>query len=245
MFDSSHELDRRKIRGQKAYAGPPPAPKGGTVGMGPENSWNGSNGGSYDRRHDYATNRGAANGTRYPAHPRDGAIGYPPQERRPAWQRDAPHSRPDTRLPPRPPSVDDIRGPSRYGHDGGRSDRLDWRDRPSRRDDRDIPPRSRGGESTTAGGGRPDVDTYIPSYGPPDGRRDERPRDRDDRRPTRWEDREDRRHPSASREQLNYDERSRNGRTRSRSRSPGSHRVGDDRMRDREPLDRERGIYRR
>ncbi|EHL01695.1 putative Serine/threonine-protein kinase BUR1 [Glarea lozoyensis 74030] len=42
IFESSHELDRRKVRGQKA--GLPPAPKGGTVGMGPTGGWGGANG---------------------------------------------------------------------------------------------------------------------------------------------------------------------------------------------------------
>ncbi|KAG4436951.1 serine/threonine protein kinase [Cadophora sp. M221] len=36
-FEDSHELDRRKFRSQKAA--PPPAPKGGTVGMGNTGGW--------------------------------------------------------------------------------------------------------------------------------------------------------------------------------------------------------------
>ncbi|PLN75906.1 serine/threonine-protein kinase bur1 [Aspergillus taichungensis] len=36
-FEDSHELDRRKFRGQRA--GMPPAPAGGSVGIGPSGSW--------------------------------------------------------------------------------------------------------------------------------------------------------------------------------------------------------------
>lgn len=36
-FEDSHELDRRRFRGQRA--GMPPAPAGGSVGMGPSGSW--------------------------------------------------------------------------------------------------------------------------------------------------------------------------------------------------------------
>ncbi|KAH0566306.1 hypothetical protein GP486_000277 [Trichoglossum hirsutum] len=41
-FEDSHELDRRKFRGQKAAL--PPAPAGGTVGMGPSGVWAGGGG---------------------------------------------------------------------------------------------------------------------------------------------------------------------------------------------------------
>ncbi|KAJ9642821.1 serine/threonine protein kinase, CMGC, CDC2/CDK sub [Coniosporium tulheliwenetii] len=39
-YSDSHELDRRTARGQKAAL--PPAPAGGTVGMGPDQQWTGS-----------------------------------------------------------------------------------------------------------------------------------------------------------------------------------------------------------
>ncbi|KAI9746526.1 MAG: serine/threonine protein kinase, CMGC, CDC2/CDK sub [Claussenomyces sp. TS43310] len=227
-FEESHELDRRKFRGQKAA--PPPAPKGGTVGMGPSNGWSGEGGGGnagYGNGDGYGMNR--HNGNRYQGPPplgyRNGGPPPPHNERRPAWQRDSrPESRlpPDTRLPPRPPPVD-YAGPSWGGStDGSRSDQ--YRDR--------GPPRSRGGGSgSIGGGGGRDVDTYIPSYGPDSGR------GRDDRR--RWDDRRhDREH-----NRLDYDDRGRNGRTRSRSRSPVRDRDRE-RVREREPVDRDRD-YRR
>jgi serine/threonine-protein kinase BUR1 len=245
VMEDSHELDRRKFRGQKAA--PPPAPKGGTVGMG-AGTWGGEptanghagfgNGDSYVYRQQ--------NGGRYPPHGghRNGVPPPPPQEeRRRAWERHR-DERPDTRLPPRPPPAD------YSGYDGARERPDDYRSR-SRDLDRDrAPPRSRAGA--------PSVDTYIPSYGPDSGRRDDRssrddrpPRERDDR-PRRRDDRDDRRHENRDRERdrdrLDYDERSRSGRTRSRSRSPVRDRERD-RVREREPLerthDRDRDIYRR
>ncbi len=253
VMEDSHELDRRKFRGQKAA--PPPAPKGGTVGMGAGN-WGGEastnghagfgNGDNYHRQ---------PNGGRYPhgGH-RNGVPPPPPQdERRRAWERHR-DDRPDTRLPPRPPPVE-------YpAYDGPRDRPEGYRSR-SRDLDRDRPPpRSRAGA--------PSVDTYIPSYGSDSGRRDERPprddrpsRERDDRpprddrlsrdrddRPRRRDDRDERRHENRDRDRdrLDYDERSR--RTRSRSRSPTRERERD-RVREREPLerthDRDRDVYRR
>ncbi|KAG9232988.1 Serine/threonine-protein kinase bur-1 [Amylocarpus encephaloides] len=214
-FESSHELDRRKARGQKA--GLPPAPKGGTVGMGPNGGWGDANGhhggndgygGGYNNRY---------NGSRYPPQGghRNGIPPPPPEaERRPAWRRD--DGRPDSRLPPRLPPID-------Y-HDGGRPDRPDGYRSQSREIDRPPMPRNRQGG--------PNVDTYIPSYGGEGGRRDDRRRrdDRDDRGG-------ERRHHDRERERLEYEDRSRSGRTRSRSHSPARDR---DRIRDREPMDRER-----
>jgi serine/threonine-protein kinase BUR1 len=226
MFESSHELDRRKARGQKA--GLPPAPKGGTVGMGPNGGWGEANGadgadkgglGGYDN----------FNNKRYhnrfnPALPGGYRNGYapppPPEgERRPAWRRD---DRAEPRgLPPRPPPID-------Y-HDGGRSDRPDGYRSRSRESERPSLPRGRGSGSAN-------IDTYIPTYGPDSGR----PERRDDRR--RRDDRDDRgerRHHSdrdRERERIDYDDRSRSGRTRSRSRSP----VRDRDRRSRDPVDRER-----
>ncbi|TVY19083.1 Serine/threonine-protein kinase bur1, partial [Lachnellula arida] len=216
-FEDSHELDRRKFRGQKAA--PPPAPKGGTVGMGPTGGWGEPNGngnpgfgpsdGGYGgyRQH---------NGSRYPPPGgyRNGVPPPPPQEeRRPAWRRD--DGRPSG-LPPRPPPVD-------Y-HDG-RLDRPEGYRSHSREIDR-PPQRNRGGA--------PNVDTYIPSYGPDSGRRDDRRR-RDDRDDRRHHDRGERERDRG----LDYDERSRSAITRSRSRSPIRERERD-RVREREPLERDR-----
>jgi len=229
-FEESHELDRRKFRGQKAA--PPPAPKGGTVGMGPnggQGGWAGDHSGHGNQAFGNGDSYGGyrQNG-RYPPHDnfRNGVPPPPPPDsRRPTWRQS---DRPDTRLPPRPPpvSADHIS----YDGNGGRSDgREGYRSR-SRDIERERPlPRSRVGGPT--------VDTYIPSYGD-SGRpqRDDRPRRRDDR---------DDRH----RDRLDYDDRSRTAQTRSRSRSPARERDRE-RTREREPLerlerDRERDVYRR
>src|ERR1700735_4544662 len=98
-FEESHELDRRKFRGQKAA--PPPAPKGGTVGMGPnggQGGWgepSGSGRPGFGNSDNYGGYRSHANGGRYPPYGghRNG-VPPPHDERRPAWRRD---DRPDTR----------------------------------------------------------------------------------------------------------------------------------------------------
>ncbi|KAL3425621.1 serine threonine-protein kinase bur-1 [Phlyctema vagabunda] len=238
-FEESHELDRRKFRGQKA--GPPPAPKGGTVGMGPNNGgWGGEPNGSQgfgDRDH-HGGHRPYQNGSRYPPDSNGGYRNNQSQEpRRPAWRRD---EKPDTRLPPRPPPVDHV-----GGWDGGRSGPDSYRDRDR---DRDRLPRSRGGAGIVGGVGRSDIDTYIPSYGSDAGRRDDRP-PRDDRR--RRDDRDDRRH-DRDRDRGGYDDRrrgsaddrSRQSKTRSRSRSPVRERERE-RVRDRASMERDRDVYRR
>ncbi|GJC93812.1 hypothetical protein ColKHC_02638 [Colletotrichum higginsianum] len=115
-FEDSHELDRRKFHDRQAKL--PPAPKGGTVGMGPEA--HGANAGFNNA--DAYNNRNGVNGTRHPNMPGGHRNG---DERRPAWQR-------DRGLPPRPP-------PPEYVN-GGPLDRDAFRDR-----DRDRRPRSRGG----------------------------------------------------------------------------------------------------
>lgn len=217
-FEESHELDRRKHHERRAAL--PPAPAGGTVGMGPDEGWTGpgnSNGyaNAYDRGRP-PRDRAPTNGM--PLRHHDARPHQPVNDghssRRPAWQRgpDSHGSRPpahangrshlpppppDNRLPPRPP-----------------------------------PPDTRGA---------PNVDTYIPSYSsarrdepPPPGRRGSREldyRDRDRDRPGtsgsgRDRDRPDRDYPPRS------DQR------RTRSRSPNRER--------RERLqDRERDLYRR
>lgn len=172
-FEDSHELDRRKFRGQKATL--PPAPAGGSVGMGANGEWaNGPGPPAYTgplrppgrgpgfpgqqqqygppppRRNEYSS--------RVPHPPQDHRISGPPPppppppSHRPAWAREA------NGLPPRPP-------PSNVGGSGG----VCWSngaptDGPRPR----IPPRG-----PAPGGARPQVDTYIPSY------RDDGPRSRD------------------------------------------------------------------
>ncbi|KAM0447964.1 hypothetical protein ACHAPV_006374 [Trichoderma viride] len=82
-YEESHELDRRKFHDRKAAL--PPAPKGGTVGLGPDA--NGATAG-FNSSDGYG-GRNGANGGRF--------RGGGPDERRPAWQRDrerGPASRP-------------------------------------------------------------------------------------------------------------------------------------------------------
>lgn len=220
-FEDSHELDRRKFRGQKAA--PPPAPKGGTVGMGPNGAWGsegtGSGNPAFGNGDGYGGYRNQ-NNNRYPGHHGSYRNGAPPEDRRPAWRRD---DRPDTRLPPRPPPADFA---------GGWRDRGDGY-RPLSREHEGSAPRNRAPPVA-----RSDMDTYIPSYGPDSGRRgrDDRPRDDwSDRR--RRDDRRDR--------GLEYEEHG-PAHARSRSRSPMRDRPRD-RGRDRESLDRDRDrdLYRR
>lgn len=98
-YEESHELDRRKFHDRKAAL--PPAPKGGTVGLGPDA--NGATAGFNSS--DAYGGRNGMNGNRY----RNG-----PDERRPAWQR-------DRGPPPRPPPGhpdDPDRGPRGRGPAG-------------------------------------------------------------------------------------------------------------------------------
>lgn len=163
-FEESHELDRRKFRGQKAAL--PPAPKGGTVGMGQHGNWEATVSGSYAGTNSDGYNPyRQSNGTRYShqASYRNNNINSSSgtEERRPAWSRS--RDRPDTRLPPRPPPAD-------YGR-GDRSDGY----RPHSRGFERVPHSSRIRTSSN-------IDTYIPSYGSDGGRRDDRrSRERDDR----------------------------------------------------------------
>ncbi|KAK3325623.1 kinase-like domain-containing protein [Apodospora peruviana] len=212
-FEESHEFDRRKFHDRRANL--PPAPKGGTVGRGALDPNNGPNSG-FHTGDSYGGRNGVNGGGRNQPPPRRGPP--PSGERVPAWHRD--RNLPPG-LPPRPPPpvVDHVNG---WDGAGDHSDRYADRDRPPARG----PPR--GGP---AGGsvGRPDVDTYIPSYDRDAPRRDEwrRREDRDDRRHD-WSDR--RRGPGPD-----YDDRARASRTRSRSPAP---------IRDRD-RDRERDMYRR
>ncbi|CAD6502078.1 BgTH12-02320 [Blumeria graminis f. sp. triticale] len=241
FFEESHEFDRRKFRSQQAAL--PPAPKGGTVGMGQLGAWEGVPAGSSSIANSEGYNAfRQANTARYPHHNnhRGGIQHGGGDDRRPAWSRT--HDRQDSRLPPRPPPAD-------YSniHDNSRSgDRSDGY-RPQSRDCERIPPRGRGA---------PIVDTYIPSYGSDSMRHDERrSRDRDERiggersRDRRRDERDDRR---LDRERaLEHGERGRIVRARSRSRSRTPARDYDrDRIRRRETAstdrkEREKDIYRR
>ncbi|PWW80365.1 Pkinase-domain-containing protein [Tuber magnatum] len=169
-FEDSHELDRKKFRHQKAHL--PPAPAGGTVGIGQDGTWgwsgragevpwaNGSgagpsrggrpnndpwaNGGSqrYGRQHD----------NRLPPHDSRVPPGHRPGPDHRQWSRPGGLDHRELGLPPRPPQV---------GH-------MD-------REPRGPPPR------TNRGNGGGNVDTYIPSYGVggPDDRRGNWSRDWD------------------------------------------------------------------
>ncbi|KAL9129124.1 MAG: hypothetical protein Q9217_002334 [Psora testacea] len=236
QFQESHELDRRKFREQRAN--PPPAPAGGTVGMGPDADFvngvlpsghgqhrQGSGQGYYNNQQTYPPRRnGHDNHSQQPAYgsrvpPPPPPAGPPPPARQPGRDR-GPNG-----LPPRPP-VDVPRSAPAYSggrqYDGGR-DRYPpdaGRERPSFDSGR---PRVRGGAPSQ-------VDTYIPSYqSRDDGRRgrDEGYRSRDEG--FRREDRD--RRPS---DRMDHDERDVR---RRRSRSPEQ-----DRERER---DRNKDLYRR
>ncbi|KAL6713084.1 serine/threonine protein kinase, CMGC, CDC2/CDK subfamily [Lecanora helva] len=182
QFQESHELDRKKLREQKAN-NPPPAPAGGTVGMGPAGDFtNGLGAGNHNQaqfrphggpsafhngHQSYSNGRNGFDG-RYPGPHRDNRAPQhasgppPPQAHRPAWA--APEA---NNLPPRPPppSNPNWMGPNHRGN----GPRMDGRGQ-------QPPPRDRAPPSQ--------VDTYIPSYAANrnDGRRgrDDGPR-RDDR----------------------------------------------------------------
>ncbi|KAL9011026.1 MAG: hypothetical protein Q9173_004096 [Seirophora scorigena] len=110
-FEDSHELDRRKFRGQKLER--PPAPAGGSVGMGVNGDWiNGSGPQHYqglprprglgprfpDQQQQYLPRRNDYS-SRVPHLPQDHRPPGPPlpPPRRPDWAREA------NGLPPRPP----------------------------------------------------------------------------------------------------------------------------------------------
>lgn len=157
-FEDSHELDRRKFRGQKAAL--PPAPAGYDVGMGPNGDWGHGGGQIYTnnlqrsrggnntyqnnqqpylpRRNQYE-NR-AHNPPQENRHP---AIPIPPGSHRPAWARDA------NGLPPRPPPSN-----SGWGGSGG------WVGEVAPDINRGRPPPRLGPLRAGMGQG----DTYIPRY---------------------------------------------------------------------------------
>ena len=194
QFQESHELDRKKFREQKAN--PPPAPAGGSVGMGPASDVahaagipnhqgpprpRGGAGGAGGFQHDQQAAFPRPNGfdDRHLSLQRDfrgppPAPGPPPTlARRPAWAPEA------NGLPPRPPPPSNA-GWAGHGHRG-----VGMRDDSRGR----LPPRDRGGTTQ--------VDTYIPSYA---GARDDGHQDREEgqRREERGNNRtrqEDRREP--------------------------------------------------
>jgi serine/threonine-protein kinase BUR1 len=157
QFEESHELDRRKFRDQQAAL--PPAPAGGTVGMGPQTGeW-----ASAAHTNGYSTRRPQGNPNHPPRRDRDfdrrgphplqrdrGPGGGPDRDRRPAWDRNRPQNQPNLDLPPKPP-VDANRG----GPDG-ESQNASGRPRHGHHPARHNGPPPYGGSN---------VDTYIPSYG--------------------------------------------------------------------------------
>ncbi|KAI9837579.1 MAG: hypothetical protein M1819_007230 [Sarea resinae] len=215
-FEESHELDRRKFRGQKAAL--PPAPAGGSVGMGPAGEWTGR------PHHQNGAPWGVASSSRQPGSgawtgPNTGGYGPPrsgfdsrvpqthtgyrgppgagPPGHRPAWARDS-----DRQMGS---------GPGWAGDNGGYAGRHR--------------PTSRGGPLMGAGSR---MDSYVPSYtGGDDG---SRARDAGGWREERNE-----------RNRYGGDRRDYGARNhgRPRSRSP-------DRERDKERMrERERDLYRR
>ena len=217
-FEDSHELDRRKFRGQKAA--PPPAPAGGTVGMGPNgdfthgvgppnhhpSGYRGGSGNYLNGQGQYGPRRDHYDGRQQvpPVYDHRNPASHGPPPHRPTWARDVNGLPPGPGLPPRPP------GPPPSAVTWGGQGRA-----PLVRED------SRGGQPS---GTR---DTYIPSYAANRENRDRVYRGRDGEQ--RSEDRGER---------GRYDDRREHGPRepgRRRSRSP-------DLPRDR---DRNRETYRR
>ncbi|KAF4547976.1 Serine/threonine-protein kinase bur1-like protein [Elsinoe fawcettii] len=242
QFEDSHELDRRKHHEKRAAL--PPAPAGGTVGMGPDEAWGppGANG-------DY----GPYYGDRRAFPPRDNRDRGPPPPRRydERDRRDDPRDR-DRRDERRAPAwARDRERPPPPPYANGRNGSAEPDRRPP-------PPAARAGGN---------VDTYVPAYrdrdGPPPPRRDEyRDRDRDVRRTRSRSPVSDRGRgvpvrdrdgpPPREREPPRRDERgppgrdSRDGRDGRDSRDGRDRDDRDERQRTRERLqDREREMYRR
>ena len=244
QFESSHELDRRKFKSQKAAL--PPAPAGGTVGMGPNGEW--ARGSGPGDRPGEARHRGGQGEYRdgrphfgpppyngYDQHrapppppPQQWDLGHPgpPPGHRPAWARD------NNNLPPRPP-------PRSAGWGGP------WGGEGPQERGRGPPPQQPPPNRRPPGDSRSDVrpitagDTYVPSYGGHGGGQGYRGRDDGHRR----DDRDQRgRHG----DRRDYEPREPG---RRRSRSPDYHRDRDrprERDRDRERIrDRDRDLYRR
>ena len=170
QFEDSHELDRRKFRGQKQAL--PPAPAGGSVGMGPNGQWteNGRPPPNLQRGrglHPYQNGHGQHHHRPLPPHSRpyhggpDGAI----------YRRPPLHQEASLPLPPKPPPALDQNG----GFCNTTRVPLDQQYNGDYRNDIRVPPgqdqrRDRTGGAAMYGGDRrrvPEtakVDTYIPNY---------------------------------------------------------------------------------
>ncbi|KAL1999661.1 hypothetical protein VTN02DRAFT_4203 [Thermoascus thermophilus] len=202
-FEDSHELDRRKFRGQKAAL--PPAPAGGSVGMDPNGEWTTNSGvrsGAEHRnsripstaRAGHSNSSVSGNSARRPFGVDDS------YQHLPAWNREG-------GLPPKPPP------PAHQAWTGGQS----WRgeNRADQRRDRSHQPRIPGRSDGK-------LDSYVPKY---DGIRD-RPRDRDDsvsRSTTDWREGKSDYSRHMDRQDYGYDHPSRR-----RSRSPAPRDRGRD-----------------
>ncbi|KAL4917903.1 kinase-like domain-containing protein [Aspergillus aurantiobrunneus] len=148
-FEDSHELDRRRFRGQRAIM--PPAPAGGSVGMGRNGGWSTNSGNMTNAEARNARIPGAARGARANANgnqrnQRDNWNNEPQQTRQRRGNEDTNQGLPsrhrDGGLPPKPPAPTQSWATT-YPDKGG----LD---------------RSYGGRY---GGLEATVDSYIPSYG--------------------------------------------------------------------------------
>ncbi|EGE04134.1 CMGC/CDK protein kinase [Trichophyton equinum CBS 127.97] len=158
-FEDSHELDRRKFRGQKAAL--PPAPAGGSVGMGAHGEWtSGSSRGApttdpkksrvpQAARSGYGNNMHPSSRPPYDSRMPDPVHGHKrkasgePHSHLPAWQRDA-------NLPPKPPAPANPQWQTGSRRGGG----------PGQDSRRDRPPIPRGGGGIGDGG----RDSYVPNY---------------------------------------------------------------------------------
>ncbi|MCJ1373550.1 serine/threonine protein kinase, CMGC, CDC2/CDK sub [Loxospora ochrophaea] len=214
QFEDSHELDRRKFRDQRAA--PPPAPAGGTVGMGSRGEWaNGpapSNqygprrppvgGGSFNNGMPPDGHHRGSHTSRIPSvqphYQGSRPSGYPP-DRQPAWAR-------SSGLPPRPPPINPGWAGQGWAGDTGPDPH-----RP-RGPPRNGPPSHAGSRG----------DSYVPSYG--DGADGSRAREDGPRR-------EERNERGRYGDRRDYEARDIG---RRRSRSPDKHREKDYRERDRD-----------
>ncbi|EFE45017.1 hypothetical protein TRV_00195 [Trichophyton verrucosum HKI 0517] len=158
-FEDSHELDRRKFRGQKAAL--PPAPAGGSVGMGAHGEWtSGSSRGApttdpkksrvpQAARSGYGNNMHPSSRPPYDSRMPDPVHGHKrkasgePHSHLPAWQRDA-------NLSPKPPAPANPQWQTGSRRGGG----------PGQDSRRDRPPIPRGGGGISDSG----RDSYVPNY---------------------------------------------------------------------------------
>jgi serine/threonine-protein kinase BUR1 len=147
-YQDSHELDSRR-RGQEKKSNLPPAPAGGTVGMGPD-EWN-PNGPHYGGNgyHNGPMYGGRDRGPPGPPRRYDDRRGPPPPDasRQPQWRQDRRPPPPSNGHGLPPPPVNLPRRPDVV--------------MPPNRDPPQPPPIAAGGARS---GGPPNVDTYIPSY---------------------------------------------------------------------------------